>query len=460
MLKGTNYFILWLSFFYSKWAVVTLAFSFFFSLSYCLDVLPATFDEYVIWFCADCEPKIQKLSTIVNTNALPSGITHSVNLKNVQAAQSRIRLQKNLERLKKKVKKAKNKNKRKDITGSVAKMGKQICRKSPSLQLNKMHSGDIFEKDKKLGQELRVILTDGADYNYEVKLGLHLKDGPNLVEEAVSVNPSLQCNETLENCEGQKVGQELGLHLKDGTNLVEGAVSCHLSLQCNEMLKNCEEGQKVGQELGLHLKDRTNLVEEAVSVNPSVRCSEKLENCEEGQKVRQELGLHLKDESNLVEEAISVNPSFRCNEKLESCEDQKVGQELGLQLKDKTNLVEEAVSVNPSLQCNETLENCEEGQKVGQELGLHLKDGTNLVEEAVSVNPSLCCNQTLENCEGQKPGHKFIVDLKDETKFDKEAEYVKTSQIATTDPSNTLEHKCYVTAQPIIDPIWRYSFPP
>ena len=401
MLKGTNYFILWLSFFYSKWAVVTLAFSFFFfSLSYCLDVLPATFDEYVIWFCADCEPKIQKLSTIVNTNALPSGITHSVNLKNVQAAQSRIRLQKNLERLKKKVKKAKNKNKRKDITGSVAKMGKQICKKSPSLQLNKMHSGDIFEKDKKLGQELRVILTDGADYNYEVKLGLHLKDGPNLVEEAVSVNPSLQCNETLENCEGQKVGQELGLHLKD----------------------------------------RTNLVEEAVSVNPSVRCSEKLENCEEGQKVRQELGLHLKDESNLVEEAVSVNPSFRCNEKLESCEDQKVGQELGLQLKDKTNLVEEAVSVNPSLQCNETLEICEEGQKVGQELGLHLKDGTNLVEEAVSVNPSLCCNQTLENCEGQKPGHKFIVDLKDET--------------------NTLEHKCYVTAQPIIDPIWRYSFPP
>jgi len=92
-------------------------------------------------------------------------------------------------------------------------------------------------------------------------------------------------------------------------------------------------------------------------------------------------------------------------------------------------------------------------------LGLHLKDGTNLVEEAVSVNPSPRCNQRLENCEeGQKPGHKFIVDLKDETKFVKEAEYVKTSQIATTsNPSNTLEQKCYITAQPIIDPIWRGS---
>ncbi|XP_075652283.1 uncharacterized protein LOC142622649 isoform X1 [Castanea sativa] len=422
---------------------------------YCLDVLPATFDEYVIWFCADCEPKIRKLSTVVNTNALPSGISHSVNLKNVLATQSRIRLQKNLERLKIKVRKTKNKKKRKNITGSLSKMGKQICKKSPSLQLKKMHSGDIFEKDKKLGQELRVIVTDGANYNYEVELGLHLKDGPNLVEEAVSVNPSLRCNETLENCEGQKVRQELVLHLKDGTNLVKEAISCHPSLQCNEMLKNCEEGQKVEQELGLYLKDGTNLVEEAVSVNPSLRCSEKPENCE-GQKVGQELGLHLKDESNLVKEAISVNPSLRCNEKLESCEDQKVGQELGLQLKDETNLVEEAVSVNPYLRCNETLENCE-GQKVGQELGLHLKDGTNLVEEAVSVTPSLCCNQTLENCEGQKPGHKFIVDLKDETKFVKEAEYVKTSQIATSDPSNTLKQKCYVTAQPIIDPIWRGS---
>ncbi|KAL4651051.1 hypothetical protein ACB092_01G130800 [Castanea dentata] len=423
---------------------------------YCLDVLPATFDEYVIWFCADCEPKIRKLSTIVNTNALPSGISHSVNLKNVQATQSRIRLQKNLERLKIKVRKTKNKKKRKNITGSLSKMGKQICKKSPSLQLKKMHSGDIFEKDKKLGQELRVIVTDGANYNYEVELGLHLKDGPNLVEEAVSVNPSLRCNETLENCEGQKVRQELVLHLKDGTNLVKEAISCHPSLQCNEMLKNCEEGQKVEQELGLYLKDGTNLVEEAVSVNPSLRCSEKPENCEEGQKVGQELGLHLKDESNLVKEAISVNPSLQCNEKLESCEDQKDGQELGLQLKDETNLVEEAISVNPYLRCNETLENCE-GQKVGQELGLHLKDGTNLVEEAVSVTPSLCCNQTLENCEGQKPGHKFIVDLKDETKFVKEAEYVKTSQIATSDPSNTLKQKCYVTAQPIIDPIWRGS---
>ncbi|KAL0016285.1 hypothetical protein SO802_003354 [Lithocarpus litseifolius] len=412
---------------------------------YCLDVLPATFDEYVIWFCADCEPKIQKLSTIVNTNALPSGISHSVNLKNVQATQSRIRLQKNLERLKIKVKKTKNKKKRKDITGSLSKMGKQICEKSPSLQLNKMHSGDIFKKDKKLGQELQVIVTDGANYNHEVELGLHLKHGPNLVEEAVSVNPSLRCNETLENSEGQKVGQELVLHLKDGT-----AVSCHPSLQCNEMLKNCEEGQKVGQELGLYLKDGTNLVEEAVSVNPSLQCSEKLENCEEG------LGLHLKDESNFVKEAISVNPSLRCNEKLESCEDQKAGQELGLQLKDETNLVEEAVSVNPYLRCNETLENCEEGQKVGQELGLHLKDGTNLVEEAVPVTP-FHCNQTLENCEGQKPGHKFIVDLKDETKFVKEAEYVKTSQIATSDPPNTSKQKCYVTAQPIIDPIWRGS---
>lgn len=257
---------------------------------YCLDVLPATFDEHVTWFCLDCEPKVQKLSTINKTIALPSGLSHSVNSKNVRATQSRIRLKRNLfERLKNKmVKKARKnkKKKRKDISGSVAKVGMQIFKESPSLQLDMMYSGEICEKGVMVGQELQLVLTDGANSSEDVEC----------------VNPSLWCHET----------------------------------HCNE---NCE------------------------------------------------------------------------------------------------------------------------GQKVGQELGLHLKDGTNLAEEAISVNPSLRCNETHcgESCEGQKLGHKLILDLKDGTKSDKEVGHAKACQIATSDPSNFLEQKCYVGAQPIIDPIWRGS---
>ncbi|WRX31381.1 hypothetical protein QQP08_023868 [Theobroma cacao] len=37
---------------------------------YCLDKLPATLEEYVVWFCVDCEPKVAELSTL--QQALPA----------------------------------------------------------------------------------------------------------------------------------------------------------------------------------------------------------------------------------------------------------------------------------------------------------------------------------------------------------------------------------------------------
>jgi hypothetical protein len=221
---------------------------------YCLDVLPKTFHDYVTWFCVDCEPKVgKKLSTIDKATFLPSAISHPINSKNVQATQSRIGLKKKIcsQRLKnsKKVKKKKIKV----TTDSLAKATMEICENRPSLQLNETHCGKICEKDQKLGQDLRLVLTDDTNSNDEVG---YLNHSLQLCE--------MHCGE---NCEGQKLGQEAGVDLKDGANLEEVAESVTPSLRCSEMLndENCEKLQK----LRLDLKDKTNADVEAESVKTS-----------------------------------------------------------------------------------------------------------------------------------------------------------------------------------------------
>ena len=208
-----------------------------------MDVLPKTFDEYVTWFCEDCEPKVGKLSTIDKASSLPCAINHPINSKNVQATQSGIELKKkNCSHILKKSKKVKKK-KLKVFTDSLAKATVQICENSPSLQHNETHCGKICEKDQKLGQDLRLVLTEDADSNDEVGY----------------LNNSLQLREMHcgENCEGQKLRRE-------GRVVAEFVKP---SLRCNEMHngENCEKVQK----LGLDLKDKTNADVEAESVKTS-----------------------------------------------------------------------------------------------------------------------------------------------------------------------------------------------
>lgn len=210
-----------------------------------MSVQPKTFDEYVTWFCEDCEPKVGKLSTIDEASSLPSAISHPINSKNVQATQSRIGLkQKICSQILKKSKKVKKKE-IKVSTGSLAKATMEICENSPSRK--------ICEKDQKLGQDLRLVLTDDTNSNDEVGYRNH----------------SLQLREMHcgESCEGQKLGQEAGVDLKDGANLDEVAESVSPSLQCSEIHngENCEKVQK----LGLDLIDKTNADLEAESVKIS-----------------------------------------------------------------------------------------------------------------------------------------------------------------------------------------------
>ncbi|XP_059454716.1 uncharacterized protein LOC132184940 isoform X2 [Corylus avellana] len=210
---------------------------------YCLDVLPKTFDEYVTWFCEDCEPKVGKLSTINKASPLPSAINHPINSVNVQATQSGIELKKkNCSQILKKSKKVKKK-KLKVFTDCLAKATMRICENSPSLLPNETHCGKIREKDQKLGQDLRLVLSEDADSNDEVGY----------------LNNSLQLREMHcgENCEGQKSGREARVV----------AESVNPSLRCNEMhySENCEKVQK----LGLDLKNKTNADVEAESVKTS-----------------------------------------------------------------------------------------------------------------------------------------------------------------------------------------------
>lgn len=59
--------------------------------------------------------------------------------------------------------------------------------------------------------------------------------------------------------------------------------------------------------------------------------------------------------------------------------------------------------------------------------------------------------QKIGNCSGQV--------LEDQVNSSHDvAASVKTSQIAASDPSKINDDCCYVAAQPIIDPTWRYKF--
>lgn len=51
---------------------------------YCLDVLPATFDEYVVWLCYHCESKAVKLSSLDRPNSPISTESDSDSLKIIQ----------------------------------------------------------------------------------------------------------------------------------------------------------------------------------------------------------------------------------------------------------------------------------------------------------------------------------------------------------------------------------------
>lgn len=207
-----------------------------------MDVLPATFDEYVTWFCDDCEPKVGKLYTINLPSPFPPRVRHSVDSENKQAVQSRIGLNKNnnnIQGLKDNEKfEKKKKKKRRDISVSVAETDVRICDSIPSLQLNETHCDEICEKGQKLGQ------------GYPKLRDIH-------------------CGEKCE--EGQKLGQESGLHLKDGANLDEGGEDVSPSLQCMKTHggTNCEKDLKLGQELRLDLKDGTSLDEEVESLKTS-----------------------------------------------------------------------------------------------------------------------------------------------------------------------------------------------
>ncbi|KAL5776693.1 hypothetical protein ACOSP7_009619 [Xanthoceras sorbifolium] len=82
---------------------------------YCLHVLPATFKEYVIWYCVDCESKVGKPSTVHNPTSLLPRTNDSKSLRTVKEAESVSRLKK-----KNAVNRLKNKLER-DVGGSSSK---------------------------------------------------------------------------------------------------------------------------------------------------------------------------------------------------------------------------------------------------------------------------------------------------------------------------------------------------
>ncbi|KAF3445536.1 hypothetical protein FNV43_RR10712 [Rhamnella rubrinervis] len=62
---------------------------------YCLDTLPATFDEYVTWHCEDCKPKVGKTFSLDKPISIPCGLSVLDYSKEMQANEPMIGIKKN-----------------------------------------------------------------------------------------------------------------------------------------------------------------------------------------------------------------------------------------------------------------------------------------------------------------------------------------------------------------------------
>ncbi|KAL9449624.1 hypothetical protein AB3S75_011531 [Citrus x aurantiifolia] len=181
---------------------------------YCLPVLPASFEDDVLWYCEDCEPKVAKPSTIVNPSSVLGGRcdSDSENLEIVQATRSNLRLKKNaVDRL------SKNERKRND-SGSLAKAEVQKSGNSSSYLLQ-VHRSNNHEKDKKCGRRGEL---DGRSIYEEaesVKTKTSLATGGDSNSNS-QYSRELLCNESDKNYE--KLGRQIGL---DGSSFNDEAES-------------------------------------------------------------------------------------------------------------------------------------------------------------------------------------------------------------------------------------------
>ncbi|XP_038724410.1 uncharacterized protein LOC120015953 [Tripterygium wilfordii] len=99
---------------------------------YCLDVLPETFDEYVVWFCEDCGPKALDIST----SARVGGSEHA-SLENIVGKK------------RKQVKVQKKKQKTKKIKCITSSFDKPSCLRSTESDIETLKSILLEQKKKK-----------------------------------------------------------------------------------------------------------------------------------------------------------------------------------------------------------------------------------------------------------------------------------------------------------------------
>lgn len=112
--------------------------------SYCLDVVPKTFEEYVVWYCDDCKPLDLKLNGIADPRSPPPEGNDSQVLKslsstspeeNAKLIQPRGRSKRKSSKMKtRKMKDLKNLNEEKDSSCSTAKTDAQITERSQEPQ--------------------------------------------------------------------------------------------------------------------------------------------------------------------------------------------------------------------------------------------------------------------------------------------------------------------------------------
>ncbi|KAJ4700921.1 RING/FYVE/PHD zinc finger superfamily protein [Melia azedarach] len=386
---------------------------------YCMYLLPESFDEDLIWYCEDCEPKVAKPSALDSLSSPMPGKCDSENLGIVQANGAGLRSKKKAVKQSKK-----NKPKRRGFGGSLAKPEVNKCENSSRYDLE-VHCSENQEKDQIFRRQKEL-------------------DGMSFYEEAESANTKTSVTAS-----------------RDPKSDPE--YSCEL--RCSESERNNEE---LGRQIGF---DGSSYGEESESVKTrsSRIVTSDLPNtpqCSFKTHKEPNLGVHFSGNKKKGKKFRKWRKLARkiSDSEIESVKTSPVATNNPLSIPKYTSNACEIsiVEVYPNLRVQFS-GNEKKGKKFRRWRKLARKISDPEIESVktspvVTNNPSSIPNYTSDACEMS------VVEVQCNEIGEKEQRLIRwmgsdggssNGELETSKSSNIPRHGCHISAQPIVEPIWR-----
>ncbi|XP_059631622.1 PHD finger-containing protein 1-like isoform X2 [Cornus florida] len=436
---------------------------------YCLDILPATFDEFVYWFCEDCKPEVAKQFPLEKPSPYPSKKRDRVSSKGDQVTGSKIKL------------------KKKDIPCLVAETKEQRCQSSPSEQPQEAHEKLDFEcahpaDDCSLLKIKQKKKSDSTCPVAATELQRHQRSPNQQRLESPTKHDLTEC--------AQLVGdRQLKTKLKKKD---EKGITCSVAATELQRHQSSPSQQRLASPTIPDLTDRAQLVGDRQlktklkknNIEKGITCSVAgtEEQRHQNSSSQKSCEGHRKLDFNECAGSVAAtelqrhqsSPTQQCLGSPTmsdfTAHAHFVGDRLKIKFKKKKNEKGITCSVagteEQKHQSSSSQKSCEGHRNLDFNECAELAGDCSLLEiklrwKKEDVTPSVA--ETAEQKpQSSQPQHSYGAhrELEEGSRLDEEVGCVRidASQTSAGHFSNTFEHNYHLLAQPIIDPIWRGSF--